>query len=85
MITPGSFDLETSREIVGDEVSREIEEAARRDADKETKIGENKYFNPPDFLVKTYWDSCEKEFIFRVYCSQYQKRYERRIRKGELK
>ena len=68
---PMSFDLETSREVLGDSLVREIESKARSDVDQ-------KHFEPPSMAQfpkeATPWDKCMRRFEYVVYISQYEKR-----------
>jgi hypothetical protein len=75
-MTPGSFDAETSREMVGDERARKLEEKARTDAD-------DKRYDPPLGIVgSTYWSNCMTEFARVTYITQWRKRTERNQRKA---
>lgn len=75
-ITPRSFDPKTSREIVGDYRSRQIEEKARSDADTGT-------FDPPISPGGgSYWSQVQSSFDLAVYRQQYQRRTERNARKS---
>lgn len=75
-MTPGSFDAETSREMVGHERALVIEAKARVDADKGT-------FDPPAMTEGSYWSRCQGEFDFAVYKAQYDKRIEKAARATE--
>lgn len=65
---PGSFDPETSREMVGHDRALVIEKKAREDAESGT------YDPPPKTQAKTYWDECQNSFELVVYYAQYVKR-----------
>ncbi len=58
-MTPGSFDAETSREMVGHERALVIEAKARVDADKGT-------FDPPAMTEGSYWSRCQGEKAARA-------------------
>ena len=77
-MTPGSFDAETAREIVGDARARAIEAAARADADSGA-------FNLPHRrqASQTYWDGVYAEMERVVYTAQHAKRLERIKRKAK--
>ena len=74
-MTPGAFDPETAREVIGDERARDIEAKARKDADSST-------FDPPSTSVDIYWSSVQKEMESVLYCQQYVKRHFRNQRKS---
>lgn len=78
-MTPGSFDPETSREMVGHDRALGIEKKARNDADKGI------FDPPPKAIAKTYWDSCQNDFQYVTYCAQYEKRIAKRERVTENK
>lgn len=65
---PGSFDPDTSREMVGHDRALSIEKKARDDADN------GKFDPPPKAVARTYWDSCQNDFQYVTYCAQYEKR-----------
>lgn len=77
MITPGSFDLITAREITGDSLARNIEGKARQDADVEG-------YDPPKVDGEFYWQKVERQMQAIVYHEQYKKRLERNNRKLAL-
>lgn len=72
-MTPGSFDHETSREIVGDAFARDLEAKARNDADAGT-------YDPPETKYGTYWDEVQGYMLRVVYDVQYGKRIRRNER-----
>ena len=74
---PRSFDVQTCREMLGDELARQIEARARDDADK----GLEAYspIKPEDFY--SWWDTCKNIFVAVVYHEQFLKRLERNKRK----
>jgi len=78
-MTPGKFDIDTAREMLGDDLARNIESKAREDADG----GVNSY-SPPDMPCNTYWDSVMLEMRKAVYLSQFHRRILRNRRKAEL-
>lgn len=73
---PGSFDIDTAKELVGDERMRPIEAKARTDADAGR-------FDPPASIAKTYWGGVQDETARRVYISAHHKRMERAQRMAE--
>lgn len=75
-ITPGSFDPETAREVVGEELANKIEAKARADAD-------SLIYDPPTSggLGDSWWSQCQKEFRSIVYREQFNKRHTRNLRK----
>ena len=77
-MTPGSFNAETAREIVGDARARAIEAEARADADSGA-------FNLPNrhHAGQTYWDGVDAEMERVVYAAQHAKRLERIKRKAK--
>lgn len=74
-MTPGSFDPQTAREVVGDAVAREIESGARSDADRGA-------YSPPKWLAQTYWDRVRASMAEVVYREQFSKRSARNARKA---
>ena len=74
---PWSFDIDTSKEVVGDERVRLLEQKARIDAEK------SEYLPPAARIFKTYWDECWHEFELSVYTHAYQKRLFRLARLSE--
>ncbi len=74
-MTPGSFDLATAREIVGDEQARRIEAKARADAE----AGD---YRPPADAGVSYWSQVRAQMDEIVYHNQYAKRRARIERKG---
>lgn len=70
---PGSFDAATSREMVGDERARSIEQKARQDADAGV-------YDPPNSKATTYWGMAQEDFATMVYATQYKRRMERIVR-----
>lgn len=78
-MTPKSFDIDTAKEIVGDECMRVIEAKARQDADN--GIMEK----PPKAVKGTYWDVIRSDMEYVVYITAHHKRMERvaRIKERE--
>ena len=76
-MSPGSFDAETAREIVGDSRARVIESEARADADAGV-------FKPLGQWsgAATYWAHVQAEMERVVYTAQHAKRLERIKRKA---
>ena len=74
-MTPGSFDIDTAKEVVGDERMRPIV-FARIDADA------GKY-DPPLSAASTYWGGVQDEMASRVYVDAHAKRQARIQRMAE--
>lgn len=75
---PGSFDIVTAREVVGDEDARRLEAKARTDAATEV-------YDPPlplGGLLPTYWDRVHTKMRTIVYSEQYKTRLARNARKA---
>ena len=82
MITPGSFDAVTAKDIVGDTRMRTIEAKARADAEAGT------YDPPPTKKTGTYWSQVDSSMEVVLYAETYKKRLARLARmkaKGEMK
>lgn len=77
-ITPGSFDHDTAREMVGDAHARVIEAKARNDADSAN-------FDPPKLEGATYFAQVQAQMRIVVYTTQYHKRAARNERKKGAK
>lgn len=77
-MTPGSFDIDTAREFVGDDRMRSIESKARLDADADAD-----QYSPPQPQGKTYWDGVQDEMDRRVYLFAHHKRKDRIQRMAE--
>jgi hypothetical protein len=77
-MTPKSFDIDTAKEIVGDERMRVIEAKARQDAD-------NGIMDKPVRAVGSYWDVVSSDMEYVVYITAHHKRMERvaRIKEKE--
>jgi hypothetical protein len=75
-MTPKSFDIETAKEIVGDERMRIIEAKARQDAD-------NGVMDKPARAEGTYWDGIRSDMEYIVYTTTHHKRMERVARMKE--
>lgn len=75
-MTPGSFDLVTAREWVGDDAARVLESKARSDADAGT-------YNAPKEPYTTHAGGIASSMRMIVYYCQYKKRMERNQRKAE--
>jgi hypothetical protein len=77
-MTPKSFDIDTAKEIVGDERMRVIEAKARQDAD-------NGIMDKPVRAVGSYWDVVSSDMEYVVYITAHHKRMERvaRIKERE--
>jgi len=76
-MTPGSFDLITCKETLGDAACRVIESEARSFAQSGLQ--------PPKSLpgiVATYWDQVLLEMRSRVFQAAYQKRLDRLARQA---
>lgn len=76
MVTPKSFDIDTAKEIVGDERMRVIEAKARQDAD-------NGIMDKPVRAVGSYWDVVSSDMEYVVYITAHHKRMERVARMKE--
>ena len=78
MVTPKSFDIDTAKEIVGDERMRVIEAKARQDADN----GILEKFQP---AKDTYWVDVKSIMEYVIYTTAHKKRLERvaRIKERE--
>jgi hypothetical protein len=74
-VTPSSFDHITAREITGDAEARNLEAAARSDADAHR-------FAPPPVTGSTYWDQVTAQMRHIVYTTQHAKRAARNARKA---
>ena len=82
-MTPKSFDIATSRHMVGDERARKIESDARMHADAaELDSPGAAYSPPPAEQGRSYWEGTQGEFARQVYHHAFQKRIERRMRKA---
>jgi hypothetical protein len=77
-MTPKSFDIDTAKEIIGDERMRVIEAKARQDAD-------NGIMDKPVRAVGSYWDVVSSDMEYVVYITAHHKRMERvaRIKERE--
>ena len=75
-MTPKSFDIDTAKEIVGDERMRTIEAKARQDAD-------NGIMDKPVRAVGSYWDVVSSDMEYVVYITAHHKRMERVARMKE--
>ena len=77
---PKSFDIDTAKEIVGDERMRTIETKARQDAD-------NGVMDKPARAAGNYWDGIRSDMEYIVYITAHHKRMERiaRIKEREMK
>ena len=69
---PGSFDIDTSKEIIGDADTREIEAAAKADFD--VGIVNDPYTLFPRKEGDTMWDGCIQEFRCVIYRHAYETR-----------
>jgi hypothetical protein len=76
-MTPKSFDIDTAKEIVGDERMRVIEAKARQDADS----GIMEKFQS----AEAYWDMVKSIMEYVIYTTAHKKRMERvaRIKERE--
>jgi len=75
-MTPKSFDIDTAKEIVGDERMRTIEAKARQDADSGV-------MDKPARAEGTYWDGIRSDMEYIVYTTAHHKRMERVARMKE--
>ena len=75
MVTPKSFDIDTCKEVVGDERMRVIEATARHDADN----GILQKFQPAEM----YWDKVKSIMEYVIYTTAHKKRMERVARMKE--
>jgi len=77
-MTPKSFDIDTAKEIIGDERMRVLEAKARQDAD-------NGIMDKPLRAVGSYWDGVSSDMEYVVYITAHHKRMERvaRIKERE--
>lgn len=73
-MTPLSFDLTTSRAMVGDERARIIEAKARADADAEV-------CDPPAVTQGSYWHQRQSDFEYILYLETHHRRLARNERK----
>ena len=73
-MTPGSFDPDTCRELVGDARVRKLEAAGRAAADADGPAPERK----PE--SGSYWGKVQDEAAYRIELAAYHKRMERRLR-----
>lgn len=76
-MTPNSFDIDTCKEVIGDERMRVIEAKARQDADN----GILEKFQP----AEAYWDKVRSIMEYVIYTTAHKKRMERvaRIKERE--
>ena len=76
-MTPKSFDIDTAKEIVGDERMRTIEAKARQDADN----GIMEKFQP----AEAHWEKVKSIMEYVIYTTAHKKRMERvaRIKERE--
>ena len=74
-LKPCSFDLATSRAVIGDDAARVIEAKARADADAKT------YSPPATAQATTYWDAVKAEMTAVIYGEQFARRTARNMRK----
>jgi len=77
-MTPISFDIDTCKEVVGDDRMRVIEAKARQDADN----GVTQKFQP---AKEAYWDKVRSIMEYVIYMTAHKKRMERvaRIKERE--
>jgi hypothetical protein len=77
-MTPNSFDIDTCKEVIGDERMRTIEAKARQDADN----GIMEKFQP---LKGSYWIDVKSIMEYVIYTTAHKKRMERvaRIKERE--
>ena len=75
-MTPKSFDIDTCKEVVGDDRMRVIEAKARRDADN----GILEKFQP---LKGSYWIDVKSIMEYVIYTTAHKKRMERVARMKE--
>jgi len=75
VVTPKSFDIDTCKEVVGDERMRVIEAKARQDADS----GVMEKFQ----LAEAYWDKVKSIMEYVIYTTAHKKRMERVARMKE--
>lgn len=69
-MVPKSFDIDTAKEVVGDQRMRAVEAKARSDADS----GLN---DPPPKGVGSYWSQVSADMDWVVYTTAHGKRIER--------
>ena len=74
-MTPKSFDVDTCKEVIGDERMRTIEAKARQDADN----GILEKFQP----AEAYWDKVRSIMEHVIYTTAHKKRMERVARMKE--
>jgi hypothetical protein len=74
-MTPQSFDIDTCKEVVGDERMRVIEAKARQDADN----GVMDKFQP----AEGYWEKVKSIMEYVIYTTAHKKRMERVARMKE--
>ena len=74
-MTPKSFDIDTCKEVIGDERMRAIEAKARQDADN----GILEKFQP----AEAYWDKVRSIMEYVIYTTAHKKRIERVARMKE--
>ena len=74
-MTPNSFDIDTCKEVIGDERMRVIEAKARQDADN----GIMEKFQ----LAEAYWDKVKSIMEYVIYTTTHKKRMERVARMKE--
>jgi len=77
-MTPKSFDIDTCKEVIGDERMRTIEAKARQDADN----GIMEKFQP----AEGYWEQVKSIMEYVIYTTAHKKRMERvaRIKEREM-
>ena len=74
-MTPKSFDIDTCKEVVGDERMRVIEAEARQDADNDI----TEKFQP----AEGYWEKVKSIMEYVIYTTAHKKRMERVARMKE--
>lgn len=74
-MTPNSFDIDTCKEVIGDERMRAIEAKARQDADN----GIMQKFQP----TEDYWGKVRSIMEYVIYTTAHKKRMERVARMKE--
>jgi hypothetical protein len=69
-MSAGSFDIDTSREMLGHERALVVETKARSDL----------AYEPPTATSGSYWSRCQSSFEWVVYNDQFKRRVQRKAR-----
>lgn len=84
-MTPGSFDLKTAKEVIGDNRMRAVEAMARADADLADLAAPFGTARLIDEAPTSYWEQVREQCSRVVYHDAFFTRICRRERKGAMK